>query len=66
MLVIFTALLAIFIARPWYTTKRDTRILQRAYIAVEPLGIHLMQNGSELIGHVAMKNAGRLPARKVS
>src|SRR5262245_51210058 len=66
MLVIFAGLLAIFTARLWYTTKRDTKILQRAYIAVEPLGIHLMQNGTELIGHVAIKNAGHLPARKVS
>jgi hypothetical protein len=66
MLVVFTGLLAIFTARLWYTTRKDTRILQRAYIAVEPLGIHLMQNGNDLIGHVAMKNAGRLPARKVS
>src|SRR5690349_7817857 len=66
MLASFTGLLAIFTARLWYTTQKDTRILQRAYIAVEPLGIHLMQNGSELIGHVAMKNAGHLPARKVS
>src|SRR5262245_50746213 len=40
-------------------------ILQRAYIAVEPLGVHLMQTGSDLIGHVGIKNAGRLPARKV-
>jgi len=66
MLVIFAGLLAIFTAHLWYTTKRDTKILQRAYIAVEPLGIHLMQNGTELIGHVAIKNAGHLPARKVS
>ena len=68
MLVIFTAFLALFtfllllLAR---TAKKDTRILQRAYIAVEPQGIHLMSNGSDLIGHIGMKNAGHLPARKV-
>ena len=66
MLVIFTGLLAIFTGILWYTTRKDTKILQRAYIAVEPLGIHLMKNGSDLIGHIGMKNAGRLPARRVS
>ena len=38
LLVIFTALLAFFTARLWLTT----RILQRAYIAVEPHGVHSM------------------------
>src|SRR5262245_27085866 len=66
MLVILLGVLAIFTTRLWYTLKRDTRILQRAYVAVEPLGIHQMKNGSELVGLVAMKNAGRLPARRVS
>lgn len=62
LLAVFTLLLAIYTWRLW----KDARILQRAYIAVEPLGIHMMQNGSDLIGHVGVKNAGRLPARKVS
>jgi hypothetical protein len=66
MLVIFTALVAIFTGSLWWTTWKDTRILQRAYIAVEPLGIHLMANGSSLIGHVGTKNAGHLPARKLN
>jgi hypothetical protein len=62
MLVIFTAILALFTYRLW----RDSRILQRAYIAVEPRGIHMLLNGSDLIGHVGIKNAGKLPARNVS
>lgn len=62
MLVIFTGLLALFTWRVW----RDTRILQRAYIAVEPRGIHLKLNGSDVIGHIGMRNAGHLPARDVS
>ena len=66
MLVIFTGLLAIFTVSLWYTQRKHTKILQRAYIAAEPLGVHLMENESELVGHVGMKNAGRLPARKVS
>src|SRR5262249_3485585 len=63
-LVIFTGILALFTAMLAIFTKRlwsDARILQRAYIAVEPLGIHLMKNGSDLIGHVGIKNAGHLP-----
>ncbi len=66
MLVILTGLLAIFIAVFWYSTRKQAKILQRAYIAVEPLGVRLMQNGTDLSGHAGMKNAGRLPARKVS
>src|SRR5690242_12313543 len=61
-LALFTAILAIFTKSLW----EDARILQRAYIAVEPLGIQQIKNGSDLIGHVGLKNAGRLPARKVS
>jgi hypothetical protein len=62
LLVVFTALLAIFTRRLWL----DAKILQRAYIAVEPLGIHMMINGSDLNGHVGIKNAGHLPASKLS
>src|SRR5262249_62383595 len=68
-LVIFTGILALFTAMLAIFTKRlwsDARILRRAYIAVEPLGIHLMKNGSDLIGHVGIKNAGHLPARKLN
>jgi hypothetical protein len=46
--------------------ERDTRILQRAYIAVEPRGIHLLSDGNRVLGHVGIKNAGNLPARNVS
>ena len=48
------------------TQSNDTRILQRAYIAVEPLGIFKMRGQDTVIGHVGMKNAGRLPAREVA
>src|SRR5262245_23914227 len=65
LLALFTLLLAVFTCRLWLTTKNDTRILQRAYIAVEPGGIHVMESGSDLIGHVGMKNSGKLPARNV-
>lgn len=45
---------------------RDTRILQRAYIAVEPRGIVLSIEGDSLIGRVAFVNAGNLPAGQLS
>ena len=39
----------------------DTRILQRAYLSVEPRGIEWTTNGF-LVGQVAFKNVGKLPA----
>jgi hypothetical protein len=71
---------AVFTATLWWSTRklwqatrntalaqeRDTKILQRAYIAVAPRGIHLLLPGDKLIGHVAITNAGNLPARDVS
>jgi hypothetical protein len=39
----------------------DTRILQRAYLNVEPKGIEWSTNGF-LVGQVAFKNVGKLPA----
>jgi hypothetical protein len=65
MLVIFTGFLAISTFWLWRTTRKDTRILQRAYIAVEPLGIHQMSSGDRLIGHIGIKNAGNLPTRSL-
>jgi hypothetical protein len=45
---------------------RDTRILQRAYVSAEPLGIHyLMERPDALVAHVKIINAGNLPAQKV-
>jgi len=43
----------------------DTQILQRAYIAVEPLGL-LPIGVNEVNGHYRIDNAGRLPARPSS
>jgi hypothetical protein len=39
----------------------DTRILQRAYLSVEPKGIE-WSNNALLVGQVAFKNVGKLPA----
>jgi hypothetical protein len=72
-LVIFTGVLAASTIGLWgvtgfgvYRQAKDTRILQRAYIAVEPRGIRLLVEGKRVIGHVGMRNAGNLPAGKVA
>lgn len=62
LVAIFTGLLVIIAVRQIF----DTRILQRAYVSVEPLGIEAMFDGAHLIGHVGIRNAGHLPARFVS
>lgn len=52
----------------WKTAERDTRILQRAYIAVDLDGINPFRrvggaDGTHVaIGHVMITNAGNLPA----
>jgi hypothetical protein len=65
----FTALLVLatlFLAGIAYLQIKQGRIVQRAYVAVEPLGIHLMVEGDRVIGHIGIRNAGRLPARQLS
>jgi hypothetical protein len=44
----------------------DTRILQRAYLTIEPRGIHLVRDGDAVLGHIGIKNVGKLPAQNVS
>jgi hypothetical protein len=51
--------------------SRETRIIQRAYVAVRSLGINpfLSDKGTvpdQIVGHVAFVNVGRLPARNLS
>jgi len=47
--------------------QENTRILQRAYISVEPLGIEPFYSAAgvpdNVIGHVECRNVGHLPAR---
>ena len=43
-----------------------TRILQRAYITVDPLGIKLRIQETRIMGFVGIKNAGNLPAEHVN
>jgi hypothetical protein len=46
--------------------ERNTRILQRAYVSVDPLGLDLLIDGAHLLGLVSIKNAGNLPARNLT
>jgi hypothetical protein len=73
----FTAVLALSTTLLWFATWRgirgqseDTRILQRAYLSVEPSGLHPMVGRPEgqhvVIGHVQFRNVGHLLARNVS
>jgi hypothetical protein len=59
-----TAVVAVFMIVLACVGRRqitDTRILQRAYLSVEPKGIEWSTNGF-LVGQVAFKNVGKLPA----
>jgi hypothetical protein len=69
----YTLVLAISTIGLWWVTgsgiriqAKDTRILQRAYVSIEPMGLTLLIDGSHLLGLVSIKNAGNLPARNLS
>jgi hypothetical protein len=75
---LFTIILSISTTLLWIETKRlakvsadtakaqsrQTRILERAYISVEALGIHPMSAGRS-VAHIGIHNAGHLPASQV-
>jgi len=72
-LAVSTIVLAISTGALWWVTwrsgvrqSREMKILQRAYVSIEPDGIHLMKAGDSVIAHVAIKNAGNLPAKDLS
>jgi hypothetical protein len=44
---------------------KDTKIIQRAYIVVEPQGIIPLHTVSHTIAHIRIKNVGHLPAKNV-
>src|SRR4029078_4152698 len=74
-----TLFLVAFTGFLWWSTKelskatanaaeaqaKDTRIIQRAYLSVESLGIHPLIQSDKLVAHVKIINAGNLPASKV-
>lgn len=68
----FTVVLAGSTILLWYVTRqgiqaqaRDTEILQRAYVTVEPMGIASFKDGAKSLAHIDIRNAGHLPARAV-
>ena len=54
------ALFTIVLAGVGKQQVTDNRILQRAYVSVEPQGIEYL--GQQVIGQVVFKNVGKLPA----
>lgn len=46
--------------------KETSRVELRAYITVEPDGVNKLWNVSRMIGHVVVRNVGKLPAHNVS
>jgi hypothetical protein len=72
-LALFTGILGLSTIGLWIVTARgvrnqtrDTEILQRAYVSVEPAGIapHY-DKGDRVVGSVIFRNVGHLPARNV-
>jgi hypothetical protein len=60
LLTLFTFAITVFT----WLQYRANKILQRAYLAVEPLGVETIpQEG--VLGYVGISNVGNLPARKV-
>jgi hypothetical protein len=72
-LSVFTGMLFVSTVGLWLSTRRgiriqmdDTRILQRAYLSVNPLGIARFTSGQALFScDVGFQNVGKLPARNV-
>jgi len=74
-LLIFTGLLWSSTEKLWAETRNsgrrqeaDTRILQRAYISIEPQGIKCLSNETSdttAVAHIGIGNVGHLPARDV-
>jgi hypothetical protein len=62
---VVVALFTVVLAKVGRRQVQDTRILQRAYLSVEPHGIHQMSDTPDLVAHVQVTDAGNLPARTV-
>jgi hypothetical protein len=70
LVAIGTVVLAVFTAALFflgYLQLRDTRVLQRSYLSVEPQGIRMLRVPLDhAIANIGIRNVGHLPARKVS
>jgi hypothetical protein len=72
--ILSALLVAATIGLGWITARgirnqsRETRILQRAYISVEPGGISadVWNPIDDVVAHIGIKNSGHLPARHVA
>lgn len=79
LLAAFTFFLVLFTYRLWKSTENlwietrdtskrqeaDTRILQRAYISVEPAGISASSTPDKCHPNIDIRNAGNLPAQNI-
>jgi hypothetical protein len=71
---VFTGILGISTIGLWIVTAkgnrdraRDTQILERAYLNVEPAGIEPHhERGDRVVAKIIIRNVGRLPARNVT
>lgn len=71
-LFVFTGVLAVSTAFLWDATQQaavrqsdETKILQRAYLSVEPEGISASNSADKCHPNITIRNAGNLPARNV-
>jgi hypothetical protein len=78
-IAIFSVFLAVFAGLLWggihqlqgtiresvNSQKRDSEIIQRAYLSAYPLGVDPFDAAAYAEGHVGIRNVGHLPARKV-
>jgi hypothetical protein len=63
---VFIMILTITLAGVGREQMRQTKILQRAFLSVEPKGVHALHRvGPVSVGHIGIKNVGHLPARNV-
>jgi hypothetical protein len=62
----FTYCLVVVGAFQVWWQEKVTRILERAYLTVKPLGIETYRTKDNVIGLIAFCNSGRLPAKNVS
>ncbi len=73
--VLAVATIGLLIAAAYgiFQTSRETKIVQRAYLAVDPLGVDPfgptdpeISNSGPSVANIAVRNVGNLPARNVS
>lgn len=62
--MIVIAIFTVLLWRVGSQQNKYTRVLQRAYLAVEPLGIHPFDKDGWV--HISVRNKGKLPAQNVT